>query len=232
MSFHDMPDWVNKPRLIDVREDIQKVPIEFQNINMVDLTHETIDKLIDYSISSRGVFNLNLVACEESLYVVNSLFRCQRCGRCCFENKNTLEKILLEPQEIPRIAAYLGWSNNELKYKCFIDKGYYHLSVPCPFYDSNHRECLIYPVRPFVCQFFPLQSPLYLRYGFEELDDLPYMMIYPDCAGAKKVIHDVLMAQSYLAEHIEEYPELIKDLEEMQRQVLSRVPKYEAGGDE
>lgn len=93
-------------------------------------------------------------------------FHCKRCGECCRSRGD----ISLFPQDIPRIAKYLGMNSGDefLKkyaikeffedkpalYKYVIkDKGDYMQT--CVFFDEEKKICRIHEVKPPACFYFP-----------------------------------------------------------------------------
>ncbi len=98
-------------------------------------------------------------------------FSCSGCGECCRWGGS----VLLEEEDIPRLASYLGLSEQE-----FID-GHTRLAPnrrqlalldqsdgSCAFLDGNH--CSIYAARPEQCRTFPFAW--HVAEGCPELDKL------------------------------------------------------------
>lgn len=91
-------------------------------------------------------------------------FVCKRCGECCRKIGVSLCNI-----DVAAAAKYLNVTEKEVVegytgkvISCDEEKIEYEkssvLRLPCPFLRGN--ECLIYPVRPFVCAAFPVGTRL------------------------------------------------------------------------
>jgi Fe-S-cluster containining protein len=110
------------------------------------------------------------------------IFRCQRCGRCCFTEGAGL---VLEEDDFKRIAEFIG-SKKKLKSLCRYDKGAktWILRQPCPFYDVLNKACQIYPVRPQTCFQYPLHPPL---------KEMPFhLAVDAFCPAARQLAKDTL----------------------------------------
>jgi Fe-S-cluster containining protein len=110
------------------------------------------------------------------------IFRCQRCGRCCFTPGAGL---VLEEDDFQRIAEFIG-SKKKLKSLCRYDPGVgaWILRQPCPFYDEPARSCKIYPVRPQTCFQYPLHPPL---------KEMPFnLAVDAFCPAARQLAKDTL----------------------------------------
>jgi Fe-S-cluster containining protein len=91
------------------------------------------------------------------------LFECQRCSRCCIENKH----IALRPDDCIRIADRLGLSTEDFLAMYTLESADPHQAgmgareirksneMHCPFYDESQRGCSIYDFRPAVCRCYP-----------------------------------------------------------------------------
>ncbi len=79
---------------------------------------------------------------------------CKRCGWCCDT------RVLVDDKEISRIRKFLKMGKDEFISKYVeILSGDYYFPRPCPFlgFDKDNKaECAIYPVRPGVCEDFPI----------------------------------------------------------------------------
>lgn len=85
-------------------------------------------------------------------------FKCEQCGRCCYTPGAGL---CLEKEDFERIAERMG-SKKKLRSLCRYNKDLkvWVLRQPCPFYDAEKKECLIYEIRPLTCTKYPLHPPL------------------------------------------------------------------------
>lgn len=107
-----------------------------------------------------GVVRVGLPAVlVEGLWLMK-VFECKKCGECCYGEGG----ILLQPEEIEKIANFLG-----LTVESFIalhceqrhgrlcirsaSKGY------CAFFDQD-KQCLIHPVKPRPCSLWPFYPAL------------------------------------------------------------------------
>jgi Fe-S-cluster containining protein len=118
----------------------------------------------------------------EGVDLFREIFRCQRCGRCCFTEGAGL---VLEESDFARIAEFIG-STKLLKSYCRYDKGAkaWILRQPCPFYDKTSRSCKIYPVRPQTCFQYPLHPPL---------KEMPFnLAVDAFCPAARQLAKDTL----------------------------------------
>jgi hypothetical protein len=87
-------------------------------------------------------------------------FECKKCGECCYGEGG----ILLQPEEIEKIADFLG-----LTVESFIalhgeerHGRRYIRSAPsgyCTFFDQD-QQCLIHPVKPGPCSLWPFYPAL------------------------------------------------------------------------
>jgi Fe-S-cluster containining protein len=92
--------------------------------------------------------------------VLHLLAACQRCGRCCREEK----RIAVSIEDCRRIARHLGLSQKRFMMEYTLPHELNRAQVgsarmlkkaegkPCPFLDSILSGCLIHPVKPQVCR--------------------------------------------------------------------------------
>jgi Fe-S-cluster containining protein len=109
------------------------------------------------------------------------IFKCERCGRCCYTPGAGL---ILEKGDFERISEFLG-SKKKLRALCRYDKakGFWILKQPCPFYDKT-LGCKIYPVRPLTCTQYPLHPPL---------KEMPYhLAVDAFCPAARRLAKETL----------------------------------------
>lgn len=91
-----------------------------------------------------------------------SLFKCQRCGRCCEKlglpwDGNIIEKMAkflkMNPEDvITRFYGDIIMDNGERAVK--LDR---NRTTPCPFLGKD-KSCQIYPVRPSSCEAYPIET--------------------------------------------------------------------------
>lgn len=128
------------------------------DIDIKDLSLEQQRDALNF-INSRKLNN-----CTD--YTKNN--KCTRCGNCCSNN------IPLTQKEIQRIKSYIKKNNIEPEYHLpLVVTNVTQNDFVCPFLriKNNISECLIYSVRPFICQKFICNSKL-LEYS---LDDIIYL---------------------------------------------------------
>lgn len=70
---------------------------------------------------------------------------CSQCGQCCSD------LLPMDKEEIYRIKQYM--KRNDIKEQKRIGLNG-KIDLSCPFRDEKERKCLIYPVRPEICQQF------------------------------------------------------------------------------
>jgi len=163
------------------------------------------DKIIDWFCRTKEVFETNLPIVEFIQYTEKALV-CQRCGECCRQNKSDPQGIALQDKfEIRTIAKYLGLKENSFRDAyCFqIDKAKDHwaIKMPCPFLkveDSWEQgkgyrainKCQIYSVRPIICQFYPMQQPVFKLFK-DRIE--PTITLSPHCPAVQKFLKEVLL---------------------------------------
>lgn len=140
-----------------------------------------------------------------------SEYHCEKCGECCRINN----PIIVDFQDLINIAFYLGVDLDLVmaNYTKVVKDGRISLKTnPCPFLIGN--ECSIYPARPKICVFFPLQVK----------DDKLVPVIFEYCNFCKNLI--VQKAISFIIVELMKLtkPEVHKELEEYTKQLQSQVP--------
>ncbi|NLH94625.1 MAG: YkgJ family cysteine cluster protein [Synergistaceae bacterium] len=98
------------------------------------------------------------------------LFSCIQCGRCCRRNGI----VVLTPQEMEKISAFLGLSSDE-GLRCYATRQEGRLVLrdgprgECIFYEWATARCKVYLVRPHQCRQYPFwPSILKNRENWEE----------------------------------------------------------------
>lgn len=74
---------------------------------------------------------------------------CSRCGNCC------TPFLPMTKSEVKTVKEYLK-KNPQIKERA-LDQPFFKgndIYVRCCFYDSDRKECMIYPVRPLICQMY------------------------------------------------------------------------------
>lgn len=88
------------------------------------------------------------------------VFECRRCGFCC-QGESTVS---LSPEEIARIATFLGISIQELHRDYLVRRGkrieMRTVEGHCIFYDAQESLCRIHPVKPDHCRQWPLHPSI------------------------------------------------------------------------
>ncbi len=175
------PETISEGRLIQIleekREKKEVIDLGIPVVTMLDLS---------------GSCNIKDVVWEEA---------CRECGHyCCLKKlKNEdISAIRFKEKELQLVGKYLKKSFNNLK-KLSIktrkdsDGSVYMIPKPCPFYDKEKKECSVYPARPLVCRFYPLEEPVYYKNSVSGLkEDVPIACVSSECPVAFKVATDLI----------------------------------------
>jgi Fe-S-cluster containining protein len=92
----------------------------------------------------------------EVWYKAGIKFECQRCGDCCRAHG----VVWVKPEEVAKIAYYLGMGYSEFRNKYLRDVDG-RLTIgetdngECLLFDPKTDSCSIYPVRPDQCSSYP-----------------------------------------------------------------------------
>jgi len=97
-----------------------------------------------------------------------NLSKCKKCGKCCLPNKRVTDNpgIMLCDDDLITISKHTQHSLKSLKNMTKINTnpvynvGAKYLSLPCPFFNKNERNCKIYAYRPFICHIYPISDCL------------------------------------------------------------------------
>lgn len=174
------------------------------------------EKIVDFYIVNDLSYCLDLPFTRTNISFVESLTKCQQCGRCCtsLTCKGKISHISLIDNEPKHIAKEVGLKEKTFKENyCKEIKGRWFLKHPCHFhakYDTEiNQECKIYRSRPTSCRMFPLQNPKKLEYK-----GMPYMAITisPHCPAVKSFLIKQWLPQIIM------YKKLIE--EELRKQKL------------
>ena len=158
------------------------------NIDLTDCTDEQIIEFVD-SLNARGsAVTLNIPATGEGIaYFFRDVFRCRHCGRCCDGSLKDAEAdgIGIDGPEMDDIASYLETDRKELAERWTSDgDGGMVLRYPCAFRSPETGRCDIYPVRPLVCRYYPLEHPATIGSG----DSMRRVLtVDTDCPSARDV---------------------------------------------
>ena len=119
------------------------------------------------------------------------LFVCERCGRCCLEEKG----IAVSIDDCRRIARHLGLSLKKFMMNCTRPHDLLGELVgsarmlgkkegePCPFFDSKLPGCRIYSVKPQVCT-----AALYLsKMNLLTCEEQKKICTFPICSADEKL---------------------------------------------
>ena len=132
------------------------------------------------------------------------LAACQRCGRCCREEK----RVAVTIEDCRRIARHLGLSQKTFIIKYTQPHAFKGAAVgsarllckaegePCPFYDPFLPGCRIHPAKPQVCRAAFYLSKMNLLFCREERE----IKAIPDCP-----------ADALLRERLAQFHSKIKD---------------------
>ena len=83
---------------------------------------------------------------------VSRQINCLDCGNCCRNSVTDFNE-----EDVNRVSKHLGLSKKQFVAEYLIDDfgTYITKTTPCPFLNLVDNKCLIYEVRPHVCQSFP-----------------------------------------------------------------------------
>lgn len=107
-----------------------------------------------------GVVRVGLPAVlVEGLWLMK-VFECKKCGECCYGEGG----ILLQPEEIEKIADFLGLTvDSFIALHCEERHGRLHVRSAsngyCVFFDQG-QQCRIHPVKPRPCSLWPFYPAL------------------------------------------------------------------------
>ena len=143
----------------------------------------TLTDMLDTTMKNRSV-SLPITISIKSVQYFLSVFKCQRCGKCC-----------TKPPEPPNTGElYIAFLPNEFKYaRKFISPRQvrkhfkscpegYRCSYPCPLHKDG--SCSIYARRPLVCIQYPVEIQS------EEMG----LMVSSECPAGYKAIVDIYTA--------------------------------------
>ena len=165
-----MDNKIYEPQEID-KLDLQKYGLShLEGRNILTLTGPDMDKLLIALGNDDISLTVPLPCTPETIQEILSLSECRRCGKCCIPNPLNPDSPGVEAfkDELITIAGYLQSSYETLKEKTAAGKFVPHpfrptrlettrwLPLPCPFYQMEHNECQVYPVRPVVCAIHPI----------------------------------------------------------------------------
>lgn len=136
----------------------------------------------------------------EILEGVNRInFQCKRCGGCC----RCRGDITLFPQDIPRIARYLGMKSGDdflqnyanrvfmkgkqTAYK-YIIKAKTDKLRTCIFFDERKKACKIHEVKPPACFFFPFVANDFRKINSECVIEATPCVLESELGKGKKFI--------------------------------------------
>lgn len=116
-------------------------------------------------------------------YPNNILFDCSRCGLCCSDTQQKTRRILLLKLEASTISTETCLPIADFS-KQIMDKAPYVFEMKkrdhgkCFFLNDN--QCIIYPLRPLICRFYPFE----LKF---DLDNDHYVFDFTfECPGISK----------------------------------------------
>jgi len=182
-----LPLKINKePETISEEKLMQMLEKKREKKEVIDLGIPVMT-MLDLS----GSCNIKDVVWEES---------CRECSHCCIKklDNEDISAVRFKETELRLIGKYLKKSFNNLK-KLSIktrkdsDGKVYMLPKPCPFYDKDKKECSVYPARPLVCRFYPLEEPVYHKNSVSGLkESVPIACVSSECPVAFKLAVDLI----------------------------------------
>jgi uncharacterized protein len=115
---------------------------------------KTEEQTVDIDTTEAVVFGIQYnKAAVNNLY---SLFKCDRCGKCCHDCGTG---IALMPGEVQKLASKLGITPSQFRNKyTFTDGRTRLMSFPCTFYKEG-IGCTAYEDRPITCKIYPIIGP-------------------------------------------------------------------------
>jgi Fe-S-cluster containining protein len=138
--------------------------------NLLFIGESDLTKLLDAVSREDMSFCLPIRQRPDNLSRLLASSNCRRCGKCCVPNPLNPKHPGVEvfESELKPIARFLGVSPKKLRSKTTKGKLIKdpsqpaksemtrRLALPCPFFDFKLRQCRVYPVRPLVCQIYPV----------------------------------------------------------------------------
>ncbi len=137
--------------------------------NILTLTGSDMDNLLEALGNDDISLNVPLPCIPATVQEILTSSECRRCGKCCIPNPLNPSSPGIEAfkEELEEIANYLQMPFESLKEKTAVGKYVLHpfkgnlaftrwMPLPCPFYDSENKECRVHSVRPVVCRIYPI----------------------------------------------------------------------------
>jgi Fe-S-cluster containining protein len=156
-------------------EEIFKLDLEkyglshLEGKNILTLTGSNMDDLLNALGDDDVSLNVPLPCTPYNVQEILAYSECRRCGKCCTPNPLNPASPGIEAfkEELESIAAHLGLPYETLHEKTNAGKYVLHpftgkfaftrwLPLPCMFYDAEQKTCRVHPVRPVVCQIYPV----------------------------------------------------------------------------
>jgi Fe-S-cluster containining protein len=94
-------------------------------------------------------------------YPTDVIYKCQKCGQCCGNNKQKTRHILLLSSDAQKICKLTKKSISEFAKETENKKPYIYemhkdrKTGKCGFLEKN--KCTIYEYRPLICRFYPFE---------------------------------------------------------------------------
>jgi Fe-S-cluster containining protein len=124
-----------------------------------------------------------VIAVDKYVGRFNSLFKCQRCGKCCRLYTGTK----IDASDIRTLAAGLRISEKEIMERFLtVQDNHPVLKQPCPFWTPD-MGCAVYGIRPTVCKVFPMHN-------IRCTDGLPHIGVSRECKAGIEAM-EVLEAE-------------------------------------
>ncbi len=139
-------DWV-APRL-----DVPK----YLKSDIREMSDQHLRAFADWAQENQQSVSLGITSSDENMdMVMDGMFRCQRCGKCC--RGPLLDGIAVTPSDVRRLSGHLGTRPDKFMRKYVATKrAHLHgvIPYPCPFLKGT--TCSVYEIRPIACRTFPL----------------------------------------------------------------------------
>lgn len=158
---------------MDDKLDFEKYGIgHIKGKNVLFISEPDITKYLDALREEDKSVNLPMSPVPQNIIWLLSQSSCRRCGNCCIPNPLNPEHPGVEifESELKPIAKILHSTSKKIKKKTIKGKLINNplqptesemtlrFPLPCPFFISESKQCLVYPVRPVVCKIYPVLS--------------------------------------------------------------------------
>jgi Fe-S-cluster containining protein len=164
--------------------------------DLLSISESDVTKLLDALNREDVSIRLPIHQTPEKIVWLLSQSNCRKCGKCCVPNPLNPKHPGVEvfESELKPIAKYLGVSPKKLRRKTTKGKSINNplkttesemtrrFPLPCPFFISESKWCRVYPVRPIVCQIYPVLSS----------ETFSYTEVKVNCDYGKDVVRNAI----------------------------------------